>query len=76
MDLNGLRQQLGYPITISTVKRYSDSTKAVECVQGILKEIKQNSIVIEQYFSVFDYSAEISAGKNREFTNDEFAVIN
>lgn len=76
MDLSGLRQQLGFPITISTVKRYSDSTQAVECVQGILKEIKQNSIVIEQYFSVYDYSADISAGNNREFTNNEFDIIN
>lgn len=76
MDLSGLRQQLGHPITISTVKRYSDSTQAVECVQGILKEIKQDSIVIEQYFSVYDYSADISAGNKREFTNNEFDIIN
>lgn len=76
MGLGGLVQQLGYPITINTVKRYSDSIKAVECVQGILKEIKQNSIVIEQYFSVFDYSADTSAGKMREFVNDEFDLIN
>lgn len=76
MDLSGLRQQLGHPITISTVKRYSDSTQAVECVHGILKEIKQDSIVIEQYFSVYDYSADISAGNKREFTNNEFDIIN
>lgn len=75
MDLNNLIKSVGKAIIISRVQVYTDQTSVTECVQGILKEIRENTIVIEQCFSGEGY---LSGGRHtteREFAKGGFVLL-
>jgi|GEM_PF-6353695 len=75
MDLNKLLRLAGKPITINRIQVYTDNAKVVECIQGILKEIKAHSIIIEQCFVNQDYLDGASYTATREFANKEFVLV-
>jgi len=77
MDLNRLISTLGSPLTISRVLIFPEGGKVVEYVQGILREVKEDSIVIEQYFTFYDYvlGIEDTPSKLREFKKGEFDIV-
>lgn len=74
MELNNLIRSVGKPIIINRIQIYTDKTKVVECIQGILKEIKTNSIVVEQCFTDQDYVESAKHTTNRELENNEFVL--
>lgn len=75
MDLNKLIKLVGKPITINRTQIYTDNTKVVECIQGILKEIKAHSIIIEQCFINQDYLDSVNDATTREIINKEFVLM-
>lgn len=75
MDFNKLIKLAGKPIIINRVQVYTDKTKVVECIQGILKEIKAHSIVIEQCFTDAGYIDSRRYTSTREFINSEFVLV-
>lgn len=72
MDLSKLTKLVGKPITINRIQIYTDNAYVVECIQGILKEIKAHSISIEQCFTDQDYIETTMPHTTREFINNEF----
>ncbi|WP_417357573.1 hypothetical protein [Flavobacterium sp.] len=75
MDLNKLTKLVGTPIIINRIQVYTDNACAVECIQGILKEIKAHSISIEQCFTDQDYIESAIPHTTREFINNEFDLV-
>lgn len=74
MDLNILKETLGKPVTIKSIQIYTDKIKINEYIQGILKEIKTHSIIVEQCFTEQDYMDENKHVTEREFINNEFTL--
>ena len=75
MDLSKLTKLLGKPIIINRIQVYTDNVNVVECIQGILREIKAHSISIEQCFTDQDYINRVQHVTTREFINNEFILI-
>ena len=75
MDLSKLTKLLGKTIIINRMQVYTDNVNVVECIQGILKEIKAHSISIEQCFTDQDYINRVQHVTTREFINNEFILI-
>lgn len=74
MELNNLINSVGRQIVINRIQIYTDKTKVVECIQGILKEIKTHSIVVEQCFIDQDYVDNEKHTTIRELVNNEFVL--
>lgn len=75
MDLNNLIKSVGKTIVINRIQIYTDKTKVVECIQGILREITAHSIIIEQCFTDSNYIDTVRYTSTREFINNEFVLV-
>lgn len=75
MDLKKLTKLLEKPVIINSLRVYTEKTKVMECIQGTLKEINANSIVIEQCFTDQDYLDNAKHTTTREFTDNQFILI-
>lgn len=75
MDLDNLIKSVGNIIVINRIQIYTDKTKVVECIQGILREITAHSIIIEQCFTDANYIDTERHTSARELMNNDFVLV-
>ena len=74
MDLSNLTKLLGKPIILHRRQVFTDNVDIIECIQGILREIKAHSICIEQCFTDHDYMDAGLPYTARELAEKEFVL--